>query len=596
MTRTASLDVGAYFDGLGHLGVVKQLRAEPGVQEASSNPGSASVTVRYDEGVTNLGKLRTVIEACGQHCRGEAMPTHICAPGAMLGKPAPTPAKADSLAGYAMAAPHAGHDMASPHAGQDMAEMAGMVKTGTARDDMAAEMGHGAGGDMQSMVRDMRNRFWVALVFTIPIFIYSPMAGLFKAPPPPFGLRLDVWLLILGSAAVLYPSWPFFVAAVRALRNGVLNMAVLVVLSVGTGFVFSVASVLFFPGVQFFEAVAVLLTCTEATARKRATELLSRGTVYANLTVKRTGAASVVRINDDVLASILKVASEISARTDAVAPSVDGLLGIKGVIEVVEPESDEAEMQAARASVQVAQTNLRYARIEAPIAGRISLSNVTPGALVTANQSTALTEVVQIDPMYVDFTQSTAQLLQLQRDWAAGRYEKLDASSMPIALQLEDGSAYPHVGKLQFSGLMVNPSMGTVTLRAVVPNPDGQLLPGMFAQAVLPTGMASGALLIPQQAVTRDATGRASVLVVQDREGQKIAVQRTVQLAQAVGNQWLVESGVQAGDMVVVEGFQRFKPGDRVDPQTMPAQRPAAAAVDPQAAAAALRSALERQP
>ena len=198
--------------------------------------------------------------------------------------------------------------------------------------------------------------------------------------------------------------------------------------------------------------------------------------------------------------------------------------------------------------------------------------------------------------MYVDFTQSTAQLLQLQRDWAAGRYEKLDASSMPIALQLEDGSAYPHVGKLQFSGLMVNPSMGTVTLRAVVPNPDGQLLPGMFAQAVLPTGIASGALLIPQQAVTRDATGRASVLVVQDREGQKIAVQRTVQLAQAVGNQWLVESGVQAGDMVVVEGFQRFKPGDRVDPQTMPAQRPAAAAVDPQAAAAALRSALERQP
>ena len=124
---------------------------------------------------------------------------------------------------------------------------------------------------------------------------------------------------------------------------------------------------------------------------------------------------------------------------------------------------------------------------------------------------------------------------------------------MPIALQLEDGSAYPHVGKLQFSGLMVNPSMGTVTLRAVVPNPDGQLLPGMFAQAVLPTGMASGALLIPQQAVTRDATGRASVLVVQDREGQKIAVQRTVQLAQAVGNQWLLESGVQAGDMVVVD-------------------------------------------
>jgi P-type Cu2+ transporter len=247
MIKTASLDVGAYFDGLGHLGVVKQLLAEPGVQEASSNPGSASVTVRFDEGVTSVGKLQAVIVACGQHCRGEKVPAHICASDDMPGMPAPTPAKAD---------PHPGHAMAGPHAGHDMA---GMAKTGTARDEMAAEMGHGAGGDMQSMVRDMRNRFFIALVFTVPIFIYSPMAGMFKAPPPPFGLRLDVWLLILGSAAVLYPSWPFFVAAARALRNGVLNMAVLVVLSVGTGYVFSLASVMFFPGVQFFEAVAVLL-------------------------------------------------------------------------------------------------------------------------------------------------------------------------------------------------------------------------------------------------------------------------------------------------------------------------------------------------
>ena len=241
MTKTATLDVGAYFSGLDHLGVVKQLLAGAGVQEANSNPGSASVTVRFDEGVTSVAKLRKVIEACGQHCRGEATPRHVCAPEGMPGMAMPAPVKTD------------------PHAGHDMAGMANMAKSTTARDEMAAEMGHGAGGDMQAMVRDMRNRFWVALVFTIPIFIYSPMAGLFAAPPPPFGLRLDVWLLILGSAAVLYPSYPFFVAAARALRNGVLNMAVLVVLSVGTGFVFSVASVLFFPGVQFFEAVAVLL-------------------------------------------------------------------------------------------------------------------------------------------------------------------------------------------------------------------------------------------------------------------------------------------------------------------------------------------------
>jgi Cu2+-exporting ATPase len=256
MTKTATLDIGAYFEGLGHLGVAKQLLAEVGVQEASSNPGSASVTIRFDENVTTVAKLRKVIEACGQHCRGEATPRHVCVPDDMPGMVMPATVSSRDHSGHDMADGKAGHKMAGGHAAHDMANMG---KSATARDQMAAEMGHGAGGDMQSMVRDMRNRFWVALVFTIPIFVYSPMAGPFKAPPPPFGLRLDVWLLILGSAAVLYPSWPFFVAAARALRNGVLNMAVLVVLSVGTGFVFSAASVLFFPGVQFFEAVAVLL-------------------------------------------------------------------------------------------------------------------------------------------------------------------------------------------------------------------------------------------------------------------------------------------------------------------------------------------------
>ncbi len=252
----------------------------------------------------------------------------------------------------------------------------------------------------------------------------------------------------------------------------------------------------------------------------------------------------------------------------------------------------QAELQAARASVETARINLRYARIEAPIAGRISLSNVTPGALVTANQTNALTEIVQTDPMYVDFTQSTAELLQLQRDWAAGRYEKIDADSMAIAIQLEDGSAYPHQGKLQFSGLIANPGMGTVTLRAVVPNPHGQLLPGMFVQARLPTGLAANALLIPQQAVTRDTTGRATVLVIEEQGGAKLAVKRPVVLTQAVGTDWLAESGVQAGDQVVVEGFQRFKPGEAVRPESMSAQDYRPAAVDSQAAAAALRAAL----
>src|SRR5262245_58686432 len=126
-------------------------------------------------------------------------------------------------------------------------------------DDMAHEMGHGAGMDMQAMVRDMRTRFWISLVPTVPIFIYSPMGNIFTPPAPPFGLRLDLWLFFLASAAILYPAWPFVIAAIRALRNGILNMAVLVLLSVGTGYVFSVGATFFFKGDQFYEASAVLL-------------------------------------------------------------------------------------------------------------------------------------------------------------------------------------------------------------------------------------------------------------------------------------------------------------------------------------------------
>ena len=228
---TVTLEVGGLFEELDHLGVEKQLNAEEGVRKATANPASGSVTVDYDETVTSVDRLRRRVTACGVHCRGAAMPRHICKPAAVAtAEVSPAPAA------------HAGHGGPTP-----------------AQDEMAEEMGHGAGMDMAAMVRDMRNRFWIALAFTVPIFIYSPMGEIFTPPNPPLGLDLDLWLFFLGSAAILYPSWPFFTAAWRALRNGILNMAVLVVLSVGTGYVFSVGSTFFFPGVQFYEAVAVLL-------------------------------------------------------------------------------------------------------------------------------------------------------------------------------------------------------------------------------------------------------------------------------------------------------------------------------------------------
>ena len=241
-----------------------------------------------------------------------------------------------------------------------------------------------------------------------------------------------------------------------------------------------------------------------------------------------------------------------------------------------------ADVGVARANLETARINLRYSRIEAPIAGRSTLSSVTPGALVTANQANALTTIVQMDPMYVDFTQSSTDLVQLKRDWEAGRYQKVDGNQARVRIRLDDGSDYPHEGRLQFAGMIVNDTTGTVTLRAVVPNPDGLLMPGMYVQALLPTGLASDALLIPQQAVLRDLTGRANVLVVNaDDRVEK----RPVELARALGNRWLLDSGLTAGERVVVDGFQRIKPGDKVSPQTVDLRAGKSAAQPPGAPA-----------
>ena len=224
--KTATLEVKGLFEELDHLGVEKRIRALPGVLHAHASPASLSVTVHYDGAVTNEAALRDAVRECGYHCRGEVQPDHQCR--------------------FAEPDPHAAH---AKHAAQP-----------GAMDEMAHDMGHGAGMDMAGMVRDMRNRFIVALAFSVPLFLWMPMGLPLPTPPVPFGLRMDQWLFVMATGAVVWPSWPFWVAAWRALRNGVLNMAVLVVLSVGTGYIFSVASTFFFGGqVQFYEAVSVLL-------------------------------------------------------------------------------------------------------------------------------------------------------------------------------------------------------------------------------------------------------------------------------------------------------------------------------------------------
>lgn len=217
----------------------------------------------------------------------------------------------------------------------------------------------------------------------------------------------------------------------------------------------------------------------------------------------------------------------------------------------------EADVAVAKAALDAAMVQLQRARIVAPISGRIEVSTVTAGALVTANQTQALTTIQQLDPMHVDIVQSSAELLSLRKQLEG------QSTSQRVQLVLEDGSVHAQPATLQFSGVTVDPGTGSVTLRAVVPNPQGTLLPGMVVQARLVAGVDRGVLLVPQQGVSRTATGDATALVV--GEGNKVERKRLT-LSRAVGNQWLVTSGLKAGDRLIVEGLQRARPDLVVTP------------------------------
>lgn len=233
----------------------------------------------------------------------------------------------------------------------------------------------------------------------------------------------------------------------------------------------------------------------------------------------------------------------------------------------------EADLAAARAALQQANVTLGYARITSPISGRIGKSTVTQGALVTANQGDALAVVNQLDPIYVDLTQSASELVQLRRDMAAG---KLQANNqMPVSILLEDGSTFDHSGVLEFSEVSVDPATGSFGLRVKVDNPDGLLMPGMYVRAAIGTGTRDQALLVPMQGVQRDPKGNTSAMVV-DAEG-KVAV-RPIQVSQALGDKWLVEGGLAAGDKVIIEGLQKIAPGMPVNATEKGAEAAAATA------------------
>jgi membrane fusion protein (multidrug efflux system) len=242
------------------------------------------------------------------------------------------------------------------------------------------------------------------------------------------------------------------------------------------------------------------------------------------------------------------------------------LVSINGVAKQDYDDAEAAYKQAAaqvaqlRAAAEAARINLAYATITAPISGRVGPSTVTKGALVTTGQTAALTTIQRLDPIYVDVTQSANDLLRLKRALAAGQLTG-GPTTVPVRLRLDDGSDYPLEGKLQFADVTVDQTTGAVTLRALFPNPNGVLLPGMFVRAEVAEGIVPSGVLAPQQGVSRDERGLPTALIV-DASGK--AKLQDIKLGQAVGPNWLVTDGLKPGDRLIVQGLQRVKPGQIV--------------------------------
>lgn len=235
----------------------------------------------------------------------------------------------------------------------------------------------------------------------------------------------------------------------------------------------------------------------------------------------------------------------------------------------------KAEVAARQADVARARLNLDYATVRAPISGRIGAARATEGALVVQNDTSNLATIQQLDTIYADFTQSVAELTRLRRAIETGDLERVAPDAMKVRLVLDDGTAYAHTGKLLFSEARVDASSGQVTLRGEFPNPNRELLPGMYVRVVIDQGVDSDAITVPEQAVQRNGGGGSEVFVVKD--DNRAAVQ-AVRLGAAQDGRWLVVEGLKPGDRVVVDGFQKFAAGDSVKPrsviQTVEAERP----------------------
>ena len=286
---------------------------------------------------------------------------------------------------------------------------------------------------------------------------------------------------------------------------------------------------------------------------------------------------SLYQINPDTFKAQLAVSEAAVASAQASIASSKSkatrfkeLLKIQAVSQLDFDEADAAYKQAlaalltAKAQLQTAQINLDYSHVSSPISGQISKSSVTVGALVSANQSTALATVTQLDPIYVDLTQSSNELTRLKEALATGALTVDAANQTDVELTMEDGSVYPHKGTLQFSEVTVDPSTGSVTLRAQFPNPENFLLPGMYARASIVEGVVSDAILVPQRGVSRNSKGEPTAMVV--NKDNKVE-SRVLQVDRTIGSNWLVTNGIKAGEKLIIEGLQKIRPGSAVAPE-----------------------------
>ena len=309
-------------------------------------------------------------------------------------------------------------------------------------------------------------------------------------------------------------------------------------------------------------AAASVATARKAADRARAALAASRAGVVRQQAVLENAQTNRKRFEDLLADGAVSASQRDQAVTEANVAEAT-LLATEAQVESDREAvgAAEAAIKQAEAALETARINLGYARVTAPIGGRIGKSSVTVGALVKESQDTPLATIQQLHPIYVDVTQSSANLLRLRQNLASGQLKGNGPKQATVKLLLEDGTPYPVDGTLKFSDVTVDPSTGSYILRTVFPNPQHLLLPGMYVRAIVQEGVAEQAILVPQQSVSRDPKGNPVALIV---DGSDKVAQRKITVDRAVGDKWLVSEGLKPGDRLIVEGIQKARPGTSV--------------------------------